>query len=434
MTTRVANLAASNQLVNVVLRTQSKVHDAEMRVSTTLASQDYIGIADRSERLINMENQRTLLDSYNRNNDAATLRLDSVVTTLDGIEQTIRNFRSDLDNFAQSQTTDEAAIASIQQSAVRSMKAMEAYLNTTVDGRFLFSGSRVTTEPVTFSFATLSDFQALYDGSAVTYPTTRDTAIHPKLKAATGFPSDPTAQGYTTLSFTDATNTITAANAGAFGNLPVGSTITITGTTGGTYDGTYTISSNDGTNIVVSEGLSAGNLAGQAAVTITADTSYYSGDEQSLTQRVDQNRSFAFDLNAVDPAFEKAIRAMGIIAQGVYGTAGGLDQNLGRVDQAKFLINASLYPTVSGTPPFGTEAAGNVEDVQQELGFQQVLMHQANTFHSNLINFLDQRSSDIENVDPLESITQLTNDSRVLEASYQALARIRELGLQDFLK
>ena len=54
------------------------------------------------------------------------------------------------------------------------------------------------------------------------------------------------------------------------------------------------------------------------------------------------------------------------------------------------------------------------------------------TLKDNL-NFLGRNISDIENADPLESIAQLTSDTRALEASYRALARVRELGLQDFI-
>ena len=427
MATRIANLAANNRIVELILRTQSRVHASEIKVSTGKASQDYIGIANQSERLINMENSRTLLERYIRNNDTMELRLDTASATLEAINSTITDFRRELSAYAQNTTNDAQAILNLQNTAVRSMKTMEAYLNTEADGRFIFSGSRTATEPVNFNFTNLTEFQALYDGTNITYPTRRDTAIHPKLTAATGFPSNPTGAGYGTLTFTDATETITAATAGAFANIPVGSSITVTGTTGATYDGTFTVSSNDGTNMVVSPVLGGGNLAGEAGVTITVNTSYYKGDERTLTHRADDDRNFAYDTTAIQPAFEKAIRAMGIIAQG------GLGANAGRVDQANYLVDASLFSIVNGTPPFGAELAGSIESVSQTIGFNQILLHQSKENHAVNINFLGRRISDIENVDPLESIAQLTSDARALEASYRALALVRELGLQDFL-
>ena len=431
MATRVANLAANDRIVSLILRTQNRVHASEIRVSTGLASQDYIGIANQSERLVNMENSSTLLERYIRNNDTMELRLDTAAATLEAVKQTVTDFRKELSTYAQNTTNDAQAILNLQNTAVRSMKTMEAYLNTEADGRFLISGSRVTTESVNFNFNSLTEFQALYDGTTITYPTRRDTAIHPKLTGTTGFPSNPTGAGHTSVAFDGdqgvGLDFMDATNAGAFANIPVGAQVTISGSTGSTHDGTFTVKSNNGTRIVFTEDLAAGTPAANANVVITVNTSYYGGDERTLTHRADDDRDFTYDLSAVQPAFEKAFRAMGIIAQG------GLATNAARVDQAQYLVDASLFSTVNGTPPFGAELAGNIESLSQTIGFQQILLDQTKENHATNINFLGRRISDIETVDPLESIAQLTADTRALEASYRALARVRELSLQDFL-
>jgi flagellin-like hook-associated protein FlgL len=41
--------------------------------------------------------------------------------------------------------------------------------------------------------------------------------------------------------------------------------------------------------------------------------------------------------------------------------------------------------------------------------------------------------SNFEDVDPLETYSKLLDQQNSLEASYQALARIRQLSLADFL-
>ena len=58
-----------------------------------------------------------------------------------------------------------------------------------------------------------------------------------------------------------------------------------------------------------------------------------------------------------------------MIAQGVYGTAGGLDQNTERVDDALNLIKSSLQRATSGTLPFGAELSGNMEQLQIDIGY-----------------------------------------------------------------
>lgn len=57
-----------------------------------------------------------------------------------------------------------------QQAAFRAMQTLQQYLNTEVDGRSLFAGSRCSgQQPVNIGAATLAEFQARWDGSAVVY-------------------------------------------------------------------------------------------------------------------------------------------------------------------------------------------------------------------------------------------------------------------------
>lgn len=254
----------------------------------------------------------------------------------------------------------------------------------------------------------------------------------------------------TSLVVTDATNTIqivendnTTAVPNAFDGLIAGQTITLSGTA--TSNGTYTIASisadkssivvNDPTNIITADELDANSAQLQVfgATGTISSTSYYSGDDQGLTHRVDDDRSFVFDVQANDPAFEKAIRAIKLILQGVYGTEGGLDQNLDRVNDAKYLLNAALDETVSGTAPFGTELEGSFESVEQDIGFDQFLIEQINATHSRFIGFLEQDIAKVENTDQLEAITKLLDDEQALNASYQTFSRIRQLSLTNFL-
>ena len=148
---------------------------------------------------------------------------------------------------------------------------------------------------------------------------------------------------------------------------------------------------------------------------------------------MDDDRDFVFDVQANDPAFEKAIRAIKLILQGEYGTEGGLDQNLDRVNDAMYLLNAALDETVSGTAPFGDELAGSYESVEQDIGFDQFLIEQINNTHSRFIGFLEQDIAKVENTDQLEAITKLLDDQQALNASYQTFSRIRQLSLTNFL-
>lgn len=602
---RIASLAANNQLVTQLLNTQANIQETQVQLASGKKAQTYSGIAQDAESVVNVEDARNALNRFVNNNQVMQTRLDVTASTLDGIDKVLRDFRGQLSSFQSFQTQDPQRIQDIQDAAFRTLKTLESYLNTQADGRFVFSGARIGTSPADLNLTTLSDLQAAYDGVTVTVPTTRDAhlanfsisqdtvtnqtnfltferddgtgpppvgritatsnGVFSNLKAGTTITVSGTASNdgtYTIqavdstngryiqvvtemltdennvqadltdpdgtvfgasntgdLTFTRATDTITAANAGSLSTIPVGKTITISGSA--SNDGTYTVESNDGTNIVVKakkltdEGgvgtetlnftsaaaevsfvdnapandtivAAAGRFSNLAAgmqvtiagatdagnnttftvdsvstdgstITVTgnvvarandpatvsfltqeaggtiAATSYYRGDQVSLTHRVDANQDFSLDVNASDPAFEKAIRAIFLIAQGVTGTEGGLDQNQARIGQAISLLDSALDPPTGVTLPFGTELSSNVKQVQMDVGFNQVLINDTNERHQRLIATLDSRVADTENVDQTEAITKLLHESQALQASFQALARIREISLTNYL-
>jgi len=435
---RISSLAANEQLVKQMLLLQERIHKTQIQATSEKVSQDYKGVAKQSEYLISIENARDQLDQYKTNNELMDLQLKVTDKTLDGIKKTITDFRSALADFALGSMTNEQRVEDIQDSAYRALKDMETHMNTDVNGQYLFSGDRNSTKPVDFGLTSLAALQTKWDGSTVSYPTYRDNHVHPKLTASTGFPSNPTGAGFTNLSFTaGAGGTITSAVTGAFANIPVGATITVANASSATNNGTFTVAANTGTVITVSaaDTLALGtNDTGTAAnITMTTNISYYNGDELTQTHRVSKDRSFDLDLNGINPAFEKAIRAMHIIAQGDFGTAGGLDQNTGRVDDAYYLLSSSLVPNPGGPAPYGTELTNNLEVTFLDYGYHRVLIDKTNEYNKDLISFYDERVADTENVDPLEVVSRLLDDERALESSYQVIARIRSLSLSDFI-
>ncbi|PIW30323.1 MAG: hypothetical protein COW30_02605 [Rhodospirillales bacterium CG15_BIG_FIL_POST_REV_8_21_14_020_66_15] len=796
--TRITSSAANTILINRFLQTQRTLHDLETQVGTEKKSQTYSGLSLDSQRLLNIENTKSSLERFNNNNVQAQLRLDIQTTAVDGIRGAIRDFRELLFQFSNGDQTDPERVEQIQSDALRSLLDIQNLLNTEADGRFIFGGGTVRTEPVSFGLSTVDAFQAKFDGSRVSVPTTRDAnletfsisrnsstlnpafltfeqadggtgksrinspvnqfsniavgttitisgtvdglndgtftvdAVDPNglwidvkteqltdegsttspVFATFTFPNpdDPrTSLAITTdVTFDRRTNTITAINSGDLDSIPAGSVVTVSGTTNN--NGTFTVDSNDGTDMVVkskrlvddggtaatvhtvggvntltfSDATGAGGedqliaatagtysglqngqkilvnntntendgriftvktvsadgrtvtlatgenvetttptvsagtvatrpavfafdatarnfyfdagvvggdqvvftdnganadtialtgatfkdaegnllaagaritvsgtatnngtftvasisadgttatlvstdtlttetntaavLAGTGSITFTdnttngADTvtlggaffrdaagntlpvgtiftvagtasnngsftiasvstdgrtatliptntltnetsttgtastantigtisatSYYRGDTTSLTHRVSDSRSFEFDITGVDPAFEKAIRGMFLILQGKYGTEGGLDQNQNRVSEAIFLMDDSLDRTNTTPPPFGTELNSNIEEMQIILGYRATLLDDVKESNDRIIAFLEGNVASIENIDPLDAITRLLDSQRVLEASFQTFARVRQLSLTNFI-
>lgn len=432
--TRISNLSSNNQLVSLLLRTQARVHNAQIQVGSEKKSQDYGGLGSEAERLVSIEDQTKMLTRYKRNNELADMRLSAQETTLSGIKTTIRNFRENLYTYQGGSLTDKKRVGDIQKYAFQALKDIQAYLNTDLNGEYLFGGGRTRTKPVDFGLTTLTAFQSTYDGSSVIYPVTRAAHVQTSVSL-----SNSDTGGLTILG-----TTITAGTNGSLASIPVGAKITISGSTLGN-DGTYTVVSNTGGGkaISISGTMSLGGTSNptvtntifpgtENAATITV-SNYYQGDNITQTHRASKNQSFTFDVNAIDPAFEKAIRAMGTIAQGSFGATGGLDQNTGRLSDSIELLGLSLGPAAGLTEPYGTETAGHMEQVQQDNGFERVLVDRLGKEQMNMIGFFDARAANIENIDKLDAVTRLLADSRVLETSYQAMARISKLSLANYL-
>ncbi|MGB0683126.1 MAG: hypothetical protein ACPGOV_10480 [Magnetovibrionaceae bacterium] len=438
---RIANFAANQRINGFFLATQERIYEQQTQVSTGKVSQDYAGLDNEAERLVNLENTTTQLQKFKDSNDLVDVTFKTMETTLDGIDKSVREFRDALFAYEGGSLTDEQRVKDVQDAAFRALKDLQVHLNTDVGGDFLFGGSRTSTKPVDFGLSNLATFQTTYDGEAVLYPWTRDGHVNTDLTLSTST--------VTSIALDATAETVTLVPASAAGSLGVGAKITVSGSATAANNRDYTVVSTNTTTGVVTLSGTATYSSGEsvtvvgdvntnddtgttAALTITA-SNYYSGDRDSNTHRIGENRTVDVDTNAIDPAFDKAIRAMGIIAQGVFGTNGGLDQHPERIDQALNLLSLSLEPPAAVTQPFGTEETSSIDQLEQDLGFDRLILSRANTTYTNLIGFYDQRVADVENVDPLDAITRLLDDQRALEASFQSLTRIRDLSLVRFL-
>ena len=230
------------------------------------------------------------------------------------------------------------------------------------------------------------------------------------------------------LTFDPGVDTIEVSNATGFS---AGQVFTVSGTSDN--DGVYEVDSITAgppdTITIKSVKIGANETV---AATISAED-WYQGDNIVIDQRIDDDRAVSLGVFASDPAFEKAFRAMALIAQGQFGTAGGLENNLDRVGQARFLIQDALTHPASSDPPFGTEATSDLESLRSQLGVTQSLIKIKTEKHTSYIGFLDDRIIAMENVDKNEAITLLLDDQRALEAGYQTLAKVREMSLINFL-
>ena len=175
--TRISSLAANTSLLQQIFRTRSELFDLETKIGSGKGSQDYKGIGTDTQRLINLENTRSQLQQYIKNNEQMDLRLNIAATAVEGLNDVVRDFKNAVLDFETSDKKDQTTVRDIQDNAFRSLQSLQSLLNTEVDGRFLFSGARVGTQPVDFGLTSLNDFQSTFDGSRVQVSTTRDSHL-----------------------------------------------------------------------------------------------------------------------------------------------------------------------------------------------------------------------------------------------------------------
>lgn len=502
--TRIATYGSNQAYLSQLATVQQRIAERTVQINTEKKSLNYTGIATDANRLINFENEKARARDFISLNDAAQTRIKAANVSLTAIESTMKNFQKKLETFYANENRTQQDVTALQNMAFQSMIDMQSYLTSDLDGQYLFSGGRVSTEPVKLAAASLDGFQQIYDGNSVTYPTTRSASL-------SDVQTKTSVTGNLTFSKTAGTGTITAANAGTLSDIPIGARVTAAGASAGNNQ-SYTVISNNGTTLgvsrLVAEGPTAGTIsyynadnltdkqsvagnltfvpgtdtitvsnatgfaAGQtftvsgtasndgvyevdsiipgppntitikstkvatnesAAATLSTD-SWYHGDNINIEQRIDQNRTVSLGVFASDPAFEKAFRAMGLIAQGAYGTAGGLENNLERIEQARFLIQDARSHPAGDAPPFGTEQSSDLESVMSQLGVTSNLITTTTTKHKNYTAFLDDRIINMENVDKNEAITLLLDDKTALDASYQTIATVRGMSLLTYLK
>jgi hypothetical protein len=517
MATRIGTFATQQALIQRMLEVQKRVFDGQTQVGTEKKSQDYTGIAFDSFRLINIENEKSRVDRFINNNTSAETTLKSMNASVKAIDDIMRNLRQELIGFTGRDLSDQSpqdvsAVRAIQEQAFSALNDMEFFLNLKIDGKYVFGGGKTDDVPVTIPYDNVEEFQDVYNGVGVTYPTTRaaqlvkaefnNVAVNNYTQITYGTPATNITQidasagnfvistvndssfGGLTYANSGSNGTITSSVAGAFTNLEVGQTFALDSSSN---NGIYTITgiSGDGRTITVNQTVTAGTDASGGGMTMrflppngstihlsgssnsnngaytvrwptnaetaaapftgsvvdgsrlyvsgqvlstTAETvsfatkPYYLGDRLESEHRVSETRTIKFGVNGLDPAFEKAVRAVGQLLQG------DLLNNQQRAVDALALINDAIEHSASSN-----ELASDLQGVQNRLGINQKVLADAKDEQKQFMAFLEVRQIEVENVDPTEAAVKLNDDIRSLNISFATLSRVQQLSLVDYL-
>ena len=154
-----------------------------------------------------------------------------------------------------------------------------------------------------------------------------------------------------------------------------------------------------------------------------SSTAFMKGTSLPTEHRISDTQTIKLDVTGLDPAFEKVVRALGIIAQG------DLLNNPERVQQALGVLNDAI--SHSALQP--TESQSDLTSVAGRIGNNQNALAQAKDVQTQFLAFLEGRQNDIEKADTTEAAVRLQTDSQALQISYASVAKITQLSLLNYL-
>ena len=325
MTNRIGTTAAFTLYRSQMSSLQKKINDLSYQSVTGERYSSYDRYGLTAYRLVTLENEQKIVDQYLENNEITKVNLETMESAVDSIRSILLEFQSSLTAFyandLQNMDTQEGItqIANLQEAAYEAMSQVAYFLNSQVDGVYVFGGGENTKPPVDFPFKSLEEFQAYYDGNTLTYPSdirallsnieTSDdvtgglTFKQNMVKADTSL-RRPLHFQVTKNGDGTTTRTLTAA-AGSFSGLAAGDTLTIAGT--GSNNGTFQIASvsADGSTVTFADGAAISEEvvdAADAAANVTITTPAGNIDMTTAT-----SSAYAFEMQTNEDGTQSAV-------------------------------------------------------------------------------------------------------------------------------
>lgn len=186
MTTRVPTTATYRIYMNNMSNQKSSINQLSYQATTGNKYDSYDQYGLSSYRILSLQNEQSVVEKYLETNSISQVVLESQQKAVDDIRSAIIDFRDQLREFFANDLTTMSkdpseeeliALQNTQEAAFEAMSLMAYYLNSQVDGNYIFGGGKDGQKPVDFPYTTLEDFQAAYDGKILTYPTSYSASL-----------------------------------------------------------------------------------------------------------------------------------------------------------------------------------------------------------------------------------------------------------------
>lgn len=313
MTTRVPTTATYRIYMNNMSNQKSSINQLSYQATTGNKYDSYDKYGLSSYRILSLQNEQSVVEKYLETNSISQVVLESQQKAVDDIRSAIIKFRDQLREFFANDLTTMSknpseeeliALQNTQEAAFEAMSLMAYYLNSQVDGNYIFGGGKDGQKPVDFPYTTLEDFQAAYDGKILTYPTSYSASLSEMSSASELTNGATLKQNFQTLTpkttvrtgeatnemrFDSANKTLTANNVDTFKGFSAGDKIGITGTAGNNKTLTVASVSDDGKTLTFVEDVTDETLTNSAGVTLTKGWSFVNTPEDILQNQPETN-------------------------------------------------------------------------------------------------------------------------------------------------
>ena len=313
MTTRVPTTATYRIYMNNMSNQKSSINQLSYQATTGNKYDSYDQYGLSSYRILSLQNEQSVVEKYLETNSISQVVLESQQKAVDDIRSAVINFRDQLREFFANDLTKMSknpseeeliALQNTQEAAFEAMSLMAYYLNSQVDGNYIFGGGKDGQKPVDFPYTTLEDFQAAYDGKILTYPTSYSASLSEMSSASELTNGATLKQNFQTLTpkttvrtgeatnemrFDSANKTLTANNVDTFKGFSAGDKIGVTGTAGNNKTLTVASVSDDGKTLTFVEDVADETLTNSAGVTLTKGWSFVNTPEDILQNQPETN-------------------------------------------------------------------------------------------------------------------------------------------------
>lgn len=313
MTTRVPTTATYRIYMNNMSNQKSSINQLSYQATTGNKYDSYDQYGLSSYRILSLQNEQSVVEKYLETNSISQVVLESQQKAVDDIRSAVIDFRDQLREFFANDLTKMSkdpseeeliALQNTQEAAFEAMSLMAYYLNSQVDGNYIFGGGKDGQKPVDFPFTTLEDFQAAYDGKILTYPTSYSASLSEMSSASELTNGATLKQNFQTLTpkttvrtgeatnemrFDSANKTLTANNVDTFKGFSAGDKIGVTGTAGNNKTLTVASVSDDGKTLTFVEDVADETLTNSAGVTFTKGWSFVNTPEDILQNQPETN-------------------------------------------------------------------------------------------------------------------------------------------------